>query len=185
MKEYLAAERYARALNAALPDDAQLEPALDWIQTFADLLTNHSELRTLLRNPAVPKAARSSVLEEVLDKLDADTLLRNLIRELFRRGRLGIASEVADTFGRMVDARLNRVTARVVTAEPITSGQSEKIRAGLVAYAHKDISLKKRVDPAVIGGVVVKIDGVVIDGSLRSRLKQLRNALLSEENGTV
>lgn len=185
MKNYLAAQRYAKALNDSIADEAQLESALEWLQKFADLLAENAEFRSLLQNPAVRASARSAVLEEVLEKMKAEPILRNLGRELFRRGRIGIVGEIAEIFGRMVDARLNRVTARLTTARPVTDQQAEKVRAGLAAYADKEVTLKKRVDPAIIGGLVVKIDGAVIDGSLRARLKQLRNALLSEENGTV
>lgn len=185
MKNYLAAQRYAKALSDSLPELEQLEPASEWLQGFATLLAENAEFRLVLQNPAVPAAARHAVLEDILAKTSAEPVLRNLASELFRRGRLNIVTEIAELFGRIVDARLSRITARVTTAEPVTDQQAERIRAGLATYANKDVSLKKRVDPDIIGGVVVKIDGIVIDGSLRARLKQLRTALLSEENGTV
>lgn len=181
----MAAQRYAKALNAALTDAEALEPALNWLQTFAELITANGELRQVLQNPSLPMAARASVLEDVLAKLEPNPVLLNFIREIFRRKRMDIVAEIAEIFGHLVDDRLNRITARVTTAQPVTDQQAEKIRAGLAAYADKDVHLKLRVDADIIGGLTVKIDGTIIDGSLRSRLKQLRQALLSEENGTV
>jgi F-type H+-transporting ATPase subunit delta len=185
MKNYLAAQRYAKALSGAIPDPEPLERALSWLQDFAALLADHAELRSVLQNPAIQSTARLAVLDEVLVKTGADPILRSFVHELFRRGRMDIVAEIADVFGRIADQRLNRVTARVTTAQPVTDEQAERIRAGLSSYARKDVRLRIKVDQAIIGGLVVKMDGTVIDGSLRARLKQLRSALLSEENGTI
>lgn len=184
MKNYLAAQRYARALNDSIAEPERLEPALSDLQAFAALLSENADFRWVLRNPALQASQRAAVLDEVLQKMGGDPLVANLARELLRRGRIDIVEEAVETFGRMVDRRLNRVTARVTTAQAVTDDQAERIRAGLSSYSNRDVRLKTRIDPKIIGGVVVRLDGTVIDGSLRARLKQLRNALLSEENGT-
>lgn len=185
MKNYIAAQRYAQALDGAISDALELEAALKWLQNFSALLAENRMLDSVLRNPAIRAEARLGVLDDVLAKTDAPAKLRNLLRELFRRGRLDIVEEIAEAFGRFVDRRLNRLTARVTTARPLNEQDAENIRAGLAAYLNKEVRLRTRINPDVIGGVVVRVDGTIIDGSLRARLKQLRNALLSQENGTL
>ena len=100
---------------------------------------------------------------------------------LLSRGRLQDAAVVAETFEDVVDERLNRIAARVTTAHDMTPEQEAILQQSLNAYTAKDVLLRKRVNPKIIGGVRVDMKGKVIDGTLRTRLRRLREYLLAEE----
>lgn len=181
MSEYLVSERYVRALSASIEDDAQLERTLDALDAFAGLLEEHPDLHAVLQDPAVPPRKRRAILNDVLSVAKLPDPIPGFLRTLFNRKRLGLLSTIRERFAGIVDERMNRVTAYVTTATQLTTAQEEKIRLGLSAYSGKTVRLETEVDADIIGGVVVRLDGSVIDGSLRARLDRVKHALLAEE----
>ena len=181
MSEHLVSERYVRALSASVEDDAQLERTLDALDSFAGLLEEHAELHAVLQDPAVPPLKRRVILDDVLSVAKLPEPMPGLLRTLFDRNRLGLLSAIRERFAAVVDERLNRVTAQVTTATKLSAGQERNIRSGLSAYSGKTVRLETEVDEEIIGGVVVRLDGSVIDGSLRARLDRVKHALLAEE----
>jgi len=181
MSEYLVAERYVRALSGSIDDDAKLEGAVEGLAAFAVLLMDHPDLRTVLEDPAVPPEKRRAILADVLAAGKFPEPLAGFIRALFDRKRLGLLTVIRERFAAVVDERLNRVTAHVTTATDLTAEQEETLRLGLTTYSGKTVRLETEVDTDIIGGVVVRLDGSVIDGSLRARLDRVKHALLAEE----
>ncbi len=181
MTGYLIADRYAGALSAALTEDSQLETALASLQEISSLFDAHHELHSCLSNPAIEVHLREKVLDEVLQRLGAQQAVVRLVHELMERGRMPVLRETVMRFEEIVDARLNRVAARVTTAGPLRPEQQQQLQGKLSAYAGKSVRLKCTVDPEVIGGVVARIGWKVIDDSVRTRLTKLKDALIAEE----
>mgnify|MGYP002624137924 CR=1 FL=1 len=182
MSEYLAAQRYARALSEAIADSDQLDETLAWITEFVALINSNAELRAALTSPSIRLAERTAVLDHVLKRSEASPLLSSFLREVLRRGRIQNLQEIARVFRRRVDERLKRTTAQVTTARPVSDEHADRLQEGLSTYTGKTVRIKRTVDPEIIGGVVVKVDGTIIDGSLKARLQLLRDAIIAEEN---
>jgi F-type H+-transporting ATPase subunit delta len=181
MTDYLIADRYAGALSAALPDDDRLESVLASLREISDLFDAHHELHSCLANPAIEVHLREQVLDEVLRRLDAEKLVMRLVHQLMERGRMRLLSETVTRFEEIVDARLNRVAARITTVAPLTPEQEERLKGKLSEYAGKSVRLKCNVEPDIIGGVIARIGWQVIDDSVRARLARLKEALIAEE----
>ena len=92
-----------------------------------------------------------------------------------------LLSETVTRFEEIVDARLNRVAARITTVAPLTPEQEERLKGKLSEYAGKSVRLKCNVEPDIIGGVIARIGWQVIDDSVRARLARLKEALIAEE----
>jgi F-type H+-transporting ATPase subunit delta len=181
MTDYLIADRYASALSRALTDDSELEGALASLREISDLFDAHHELHSCLANPAIEIHLREQVLDEVLRRLGTETLVMRLVHELMERGRMKLLSETVMRFEEIVDARLNRVAARITTVAPLSAEQEKRLKEKLSAYTGKSVRLQYRVDPEIIGGVVARIGWQVIDDSVRARLARLKEALIAEE----
>ncbi len=184
MSDYLAARRYARALSAAITSSAELDPALEWLRDFSALIEGDAAFRDAVTNPINPISERLGVLDEVLRAMNAGELLTRFAKTVLQRGRIEHIGAITRVFRRHVDDRLNRTTALVTTAHELDTAQENEIKSALAAYSGKEVRLVKAIDETIIGGVVAKLEGSVIDGSLRARLNQLRASLLSEDNGT-
>jgi F-type H+-transporting ATPase subunit delta len=181
MKNYRIAERYARGLSRVIEDDATLESALQALEDFSEVLRQSHDLRSVLLNPAFDTGQRSAVLADVLARLEVGPPVANLLAVLLRRGRMAMLEDVATVFGTLADERLNRVLARVTTPQPLDDAERARTRAALERWSGKTVRLRCRVDQEVLGGMVARIGSTVIDGTLRSRLTQLRTALLADE----
>lgn len=175
------AVRYARALALVLADDEALEPAAQELRALAALFGEHAELRAALFNNAIGLGRRRNVLDDIARALAVSQPVARLAAVLLGRGRLQDVASVAEAFEDIVDERLNRVGARVTTAHELTAEHEAELQRSLNAYTGKDVLLRKRVNPKIIGGVRVDMRGKVIDGTLRTGLRRLREHLLAEE----
>jgi F-type H+-transporting ATPase subunit delta len=181
MTDYLIADRYASALSAALPDDSHLESALASLQQISDLFDEHHELHSCLANPAIEVHLREQVLDEVLRRLGAEQTVMRLVHQLMERDRMQVLAETVTRFEEIVDARLNRVAARITTSKALSPAEAERLKGKLSQHAGKAVRLKCSVDPEIIGGVVARIGWQVIDDSVRTRLARLKDALIAED----
>lgn len=182
MSAHLVAQRYARALGATVKDDAQLEDLLHALEDFAGIYAEHADFGRVLESHSISGNSREAALREVVDRSEGSDLVLHFLLTLLRRGRISALPEVVSAFREIVDARLNRAQAEVIVAVTLDPRQHREIESGLEKYSGKDIQMKMRVDPDILGGVVVRMDGTIIDASLRTRLDRIRTALLTEEN---
>ena len=181
MKDYLIAERYAKALSASIPDTVDLDAAQAVMSQLSELYTTEPSFRSALANPAINVDDRGAVLAEVVRRVDAPAPVARLTDVLLRRGRIMLLPAVAVVFATLVDERLKRATAAVTSAVALGDLQRARLRAALGKFSGKTVRLEEALDPELLGGAVAQIGGVVIDGSLRTRLEHMRQALLAEE----
>lgn len=182
MSSMLIAERYARALAASTDDSRELEETHKSLHAFAEAYEDLHDLQNLLKNPAISPLARSAVFDDVLAKLLADDRSRVFVRTLYTRGRIALIADVVHALGHLVDERLGRVHAQVSSAAELSAEAIDKVSSGLEKHSGKRVRVETKVDADLLGGVVVQIGSAVIDGSLRSRLARIREALLAEES---
>ena len=112
---------------------------------------------------------------------DAPDVVERFLLTLFRRGRISAIDEVVSALVEIVDTRLNRARADVTAATELSEEELRRIESGLEKYSGKTIQMETRIDPEILGGVIVRLGGTVIDGSLRARLDRIRATLLTEE----
>ncbi|MBI1318735.1 MAG: ATP synthase F1 subunit delta [Candidatus Hydrogenedens sp.] len=181
MRNYLLAERYARGLSVSLPDTDAMKLACEGLETVAELFETHHDFRRLIMNPSIPLTKRLEVVSEILDKSGiAVEEVKRLFRELLRRGRVPLLPDVAVVFSQLLDARLNQTQARVRSAAALDDAQKARVTAALEAFTGKEIHAVYSVDPRLLGGVRAEVSGVVIDGTIRSQIRRLRDAILAD-----
>jgi F-type H+-transporting ATPase subunit delta len=166
------ARRYAEAaFELALRDDT----VETWLEAlaFAEERLAAPEAARLLASPAVPVAARL----DLLDKLIGDAVTgspRNLIALLIRRGRFDELGAVVREFRRLDARRKGVVEAIVSAALPLDDADRAAMDERMAAMTGQDIRMEEQVDPALLGGVQVRLGDRLIDGSIRGRLERLR-----------
>jgi F-type H+-transporting ATPase subunit delta len=131
---------------------------------------------SVLENVKTPMEERLALLDRALAGMSP--LARNLAAMLVSRGRFGLMPQLARIFDEMLDARNNVVRAAVTSAVPISEEERravvERVRSLTSA---RDVRLETRVDPTIIGGLILRVGDRLIDGSVRARLVQLRRRL--------
>jgi len=130
-----------------------------------------------LANPAMPVEQRIDAAERVF--ADLSQPVRNLVLLLVRRGRIEQLPRVAAEFARLDDQRNGLTHATATSATPLPDDEVRKVAARLEALTGGRVALETNVDPAILGGIIVRIGDRLIDGSVRGRLERLRNQLAS------
>jgi F-type H+-transporting ATPase subunit delta len=176
------ARRYAGALYDVVAPRGSAEAIgreLDWL---AGLISGHDDLRQALESPAVPPQKKRAVLEAVLDAAGGlSPELRRTMMLLAEQDRLALIGDVAEGFAERLRAAQKVVPAEIVTAVPLPDGRRAALAAALGRAAGLDVLVTERVDPAIIGGVVARVGGVVYDGSVARQIDRVREQLLSGE----
>lgn len=172
-----AARRYAEAaFEVALRDDA-VERWRRELGDAAAVLGGEDVMRGLM-NPAMPLEARERLVDEALGA-HVDRRVLNLIVLLLRRGRIELLPRVATEFDRLDDRRLGITHATATSAAPLEPDEVTALTSRLEQLTGGRVALERQVDPAIIGGLVVRVGDRLIDGSVRGRLERLRSRLVS------
>ncbi len=175
-----AARRYAQAMIEVAVESDAVDKIGDDLASFATLTRGHDRLLgSALRSPVFTVEERRAVLDEVLPKLDLHPLSQNLLNLINDKGRLGLVDQIAEAYSELADERAGRLRVVVQTAETLTKKLEEEIRKALAAATGKQIVLQTEVEPQLIGGMVAHVGGKVYDSSIRTRLQQIKGALLS------
>lgn len=135
------------------------------------------EAEAVLMSPRVTKAQKAQLLASALPKAPADFV--RFLQSVVRRGRQGLLRRIADEYLVLVDAKLDRVRARVVLAREADGAEQKAIAAALTEALGKQAIATFAVDQGQLGGVLVRVGDRVFDGSLRRRMMTLRRTLLS------
>jgi F-type H+-transporting ATPase subunit delta len=169
-------EAYAHALLEVARAEGHLAEVEDELFRFARTFDSSDELRLALGDPGLPAERRVAVVQDLLGgkALQASVALAQFV---VAAGRAGELSEIVDRFVELSAAERRRAVAEVRSAIPLTAEQKEKLREALNHATGKEVEVKLVVDPTVLGGVVARIGDVVIDGSVRRRLDQLREQI--------
>jgi F-type H+-transporting ATPase subunit delta len=173
-----AARRYARAIVDVAVARGELEALVKELEAFAVLFAESFDLRNALISPAFTATDRKRVLDVVLSRAGLSEMSARLATLLSDRNRFGLFPEIVKAARRLADARAGRVRAEVQAAAPLSPPATESLRRALEKRTGKSVELHVEIDPSLLGGVRARIGSMVLDGTLRSQLEQLRESLL-------
>jgi F-type H+-transporting ATPase subunit delta len=172
--------QYANALaDVALAQGAS-EPALKQLSDFGAAYSTSAELRNFLGSPAVTREAKHAVVEKILARLGASRIIRNFLFLLVDKRRTIELAEIVQAFGEVIRERQGLSEAEIASVTELSAAQKAEFASTLTRLTGKRVELKFRLDPALLGGVVVRVGDTVYDGSLRSRLNAMRARLVGE-----
>ena len=137
-------------------------------------------MAVLFSNPGVPLRDKTRTLTILAQQLHLSPLLAKFLSLLLARDRLQALPGVARVYKDLMNKRLGRVEAAVTTAAPLGAELMETLRRRMGETLGKTVLVQSRVDPAILGGIVVQVNSTVYDGSLKTQLRQLRERLLRE-----
>ena len=172
-------ERYASALfDLARKKDAVADVERD-LNEFDALLGESPELRRLVNSPVVSAEDQLNAMSAIVDRAGLkDAITGNFLKVVARNRRLFALPGIIRAFRQMAANARGERTAEVTVARSLSAEQEGKLRQTLTEIAGTDVSLKVTVDPAILGGMVVRIGSRQIDTSLRSRLQAMRADLV-------
>ena len=171
------AERYATALFELAEDDKALAALETDVGRFATMHDQSDDLQSFLRSPIYSAEEQLRGIDAVLQKAEITGLVGNFLKVVAGNRRLFAVPEIITAFRRLMAEKRGETTAEVTSAEPLTDEQVTALKAALKDSLGKDVALDARVDPALIGGLIVKVGSRMIDSSLRTKLSSLKLAM--------
>lgn len=169
-----AAKRYAQAVLDLAKEQGTLDAWQNDLANLAALMSDPA-VASFVANPNATEAQKLAVLDQVL--VNGQSQAKNLARLLLERERLEDLPTIYELFEDGIRAERGIVVAQVTTAEPLGTIEQELVKERLVAMTGKQVELRLKVDPEIIGGIVARIGDVLVDGSVISRLRRLRARL--------
>src|SRR6185369_5959471 len=167
---------YAKGILELAEAQGESAALLGEIADLAGLVAADPALAQFFSSPLIEEETRRPVLEKVF-RGHASDLLVDTLQVINRKGRLGILPAIAEAYRQEYRALHGLVDARVRTAVPLTAELRERLRATVAHFTGKQPDLIEKVDPALIGGMIVEVEGKKIDSSVAHRLKQVGAAL--------
>jgi len=167
---------YAKTLLLQADRHGELQAVDESVHGLSQVLGGSAEFRRFLAAPQIEAADKRELVRTALGERIHPIVLR-FLELVITKHRERILEEILAAWNELQDARANRQSAAVTTAVPAAPELIERVRAALEQATGKTIVLTERVDPTLLGGLVVRTGDTVIDGSLRSRLVTLRQRL--------
>jgi F-type H+-transporting ATPase subunit delta len=167
---------YAAALFEVARAEGTLDEVEDELFRFARSFESNDELRGTLTDEAIPAGRRQGIIEDLLGGRATSTTVQ-LISMVVGAGRARDLPAIVDRLVERAAAAKSLAVAEVRSAVPLSADQQDRLKAAVANATGKDVSLKVVVDPAVIGGLVATVGDTVIDGTVRTRLEQLKSRL--------
>ena len=171
------AERYALALFDLADEQKALDAVAEDLKALRALVAESADLRRLIRSPVIGRAAQGKAIAALADRAGLQPMTRNFLGLLAKNRRLFALPEMIGRFLATLAARRGEVTAEVVAAQELSPTQRDNLGEQLRKVLGQKVSVDIRVDPALIGGLTVRLGSRMVDASLKSKLHRLEMAM--------
>ena len=168
--------RYTRALFQLAREAREEEKIGSEIESF-HLAHEQSDLHKVLTNPALPAVARKSILRQVIETLQLAPLTAKFLSLLLERDRLAYLPGIVSSYRRMLNEAQGRIEARVVSAAALDSALVGQLRERLRGISRKDVVLQQEIDPSLLGGLLIELEGKIYDGTIRTQLERMKQRI--------
>jgi F-type H+-transporting ATPase subunit delta len=172
--------QYANALADIALAQGAAGPVIKQLTDFGTIYTESAELRNFLASPAVNRDAKHGVIEKLIARLGASKILRNFLFVIADHQRTHILPEIIAAFQEVVRQRQGIAEAEISSAVELSAAQKKEFASSLERLTGKRVEARYSLEPALLGGAVVRIGDSIYDGSLRNRLNELRTRLAAE-----
>jgi len=173
-----AAHAYARALIELANDRQQALSVGDEMRAIGEVMQGNPTLVLFLRDPGVSESERLGLIERVFGGR-ASPLTLNTMKVMNEHGRMGLLQQIASEYQVLLDEQLGKIDVDVTVAQKLDAQGLEQVRQRVSAAMKKDAIVHQHVDEKIIGGMVLRIEDKLIDGSVRAQLEEMKKQLMA------
>jgi len=168
--------RYGKAFFQLAQEQKQEDAIGQEIEQFLGAYTG-SALQTVLNNPAFGMESRKKILVEVTRSLQLSPLSVHFLSILLERDRLTYLPSIVARYRSLLNETKGRVEATVVASSPLDAATLARLRETLRGISRKEVILHEKADPALLGGLLVELEGKIYDGSVRTQLDKMKQRI--------
>ena len=169
--------RYALALFELARDSRSIDAVEGSLSRVRDAIDQSADFKALIASPIVSRGAAAKAVLAAADELGVDPTTRNFLGVLAENRRLGALPQIIRAFRQLAARHRGEVAAEVTSAHPLTDEQVGELKQQLRTRVGREVAVDLSVDPALLGGLVVRIGSQMIDSSIRTRLNALASAM--------
>ncbi|HEX6958156.1 MAG TPA: F0F1 ATP synthase subunit delta [Ferrovibrio sp.] len=171
------AGRYATALFDLARDAGQLDAVAKDLDTLSAMLAESADLVRLVRSPAFSREEQAKAIAAVAERAGLSDLVRRFLGVAAQNRRLFALGDTIAAFKALLSQHRGEAIAEVISATPLSDAQLQQLKASLAPAAAGNLVIQSKVDPSLIGGLVVKFGSRMIDASIRNKLNNLKTAM--------
>ncbi len=168
---------YAAALYELARDGGALEERLEEVRALAGVIDREKGLREILTSPRISVAEKERLVSDVMGP-GVSTELKNLVNLLIGRNRHFFLREILETFVEIYREEKGQIKAKVTTALPLDDETAGRLAAALGSRTGREVLFDRSVDAGLVGGVVIRYGDYIVDGSLKTRIRKMKESLL-------
>jgi F-type H+-transporting ATPase subunit delta len=169
--------RYATALYELADEQKLLDPVANDLRALRGLIDESADLKRLIRSPVVTRADQAKAIAALAERAAFQSLVRNILGLMAKNRRLFVLPAVINAYLATLAARRGEVTAEVTAAQELTEAQRQALDDRLRRAVGGKVAIELRVDPSLLGGLIVKLGSRMVDASLSSKLHRLQLAM--------
>jgi F-type H+-transporting ATPase subunit delta len=171
------AGRYANALFELALEQKSIDPVRADLDRFDALIASSPDLDRLVRSPVFTAEEQAKALSAVLNKAEIGGLAAKFLKLVASNRRLFAARDMVRAFRALVATHKGEATAQVTVAEKLGDKHLDALKGALKGVTGKDVDLDVKIDPAIIGGLIVKLGSRMVDTSLKTKLNSIKHAM--------
>ena len=171
------AGRYATALFDLAIDGGALDQTADDMASLGRMIADSADLHRLVRSPVIGSAAQVEAIDVVMAKAQFGSLTQKFVGLVSSNRRLFALPSMVQSFAQLMASHRGEIAGEVISAHPMSAAQLDVLRAQLKSAVGSDVQIDAKVDPSLLGGLIVKIGSRMIDSSLRTKLQNLKFAM--------
>ena len=171
------AGRYATALFGLARDEQQIDAVTRSLDTLEAAMAESADFKTLVTSPLVGRIEAAKTVRALVPTLRLDPMTAKFLGVLAENGRLGELKAVIKTVRTLASGHRGETSAEVTSAHPLNDDQLARLKSNLKARLGRDVAIDAKVDPSLLGGLVVRHGSQMIDASIRTKLNTLAQAM--------
>ncbi len=178
MIKYKVANRYSQALFEVGLEYNKLDKLLNDLEVFSELFTKNKEFKIVMETSAVSRDEKKSIIEELAKKFDFNPLTVNFFKLLIDKNKIKFITTITEVFRKKYREHAGIADYEIVSAIDLDAKIINEIKKKLEEKTGKKIELTTKVEPEIIGGLIIKTEGLIYDGSLKSHLLKIKEKIL-------
>jgi len=169
---------YALALYELAKENSELNKVEDGIKGLKTLLSESSDFKEMVLNPTVTKEEKNKVITKMVDQYNFCQTLKKFLGFLTIKNRLFFLNQIIDSFLNLASSRKGELKAKLLSSKKLSNVELEKIRSELSKDFQSPIKIDYKHDPNLIGGLVIQVGSVMVDTSIKNKLRQLQKVMI-------
>jgi F-type H+-transporting ATPase subunit delta len=174
------ARRYSRALVKIGQETQTMQEIGKELAKFVEIFPREKELQEALTGPVLKRDVKDEIITNICKQLGMSDLMTSFLRLLNEKGRMEYLERIAIAYQDMADQAQAVARAQVTAADALTEEQTEQVRDTLARISGKQVIMELQQDPGIIGGLVIRMEGLLLDGSIKRQLDKIREQMTKE-----